>query len=438
MPGLVTTPMRVLNAKQFVEMFSETEDNIYFFLGKYISWESSTDPNVDDNNPEIPQDSFVDLRSVWDEMIALKKISSADVSLGVHRYDWIHGTVYDAFDDKDGYLRYKKWYMVTSQNQVFVCLNNGRTLSGGQYVGTQSTYEPFYDPISPTIRVFDTPDGYTWMYMYSISPSDFLKFSTPTWMPCTAFADNNNASTGIYSIILEEFGTGYSSGDCVVTITGDGVGATAVPVLSAGQIVRIDITNPGEGYTKADVVISGTNSTPAVARPVTFNSGGFGGNPAYDLGAYFVLTSIAIQYGEGGVIPTYNEYRQFGMIRNPVLADGNTVATGSIYNMIYNVRVSSDDLFVADQQVVVNGGTAYVVEYNTGDPLNKYLTLGSLTVEIGVGDTIVAGLSSATVLEVLDSPDLTPAAGDVLYLENANPIYRRGDQQEVFVLTCEF
>lgn len=438
MPGLVTTPLRVLNAKQFVEMFGESEDNIYFFLGKYITWATEENPDVDDNNPAIPQDSIGDLRSVWDEMIAMKKVQAADVSLGLHRYDWTHGTVYDAYDDQDGYLRYKKWYMVTSQNQVFACLNNGRTLSAGQYVGAQSTFEPFYDSVNPTVTIFTTPDGYTWMYLYSISPSDFLKFSTPSWMPCVAIEDHTKAKTGIYSIILESFGTGYTAGDCTVTITGDGVGATATPVIVGGQIVRITITNPGQNYTRAQVSISGANSSPASARAVTFNKGGFGGRPAYDLGAYFVLTSVALSYGEGGLIPTYNEYRQFGLMRNPLLNDESTVATGSIYNMIYRLQVSTSDMFTPDTQVAVNGGTAYVIEYDTSDPVNKYLTLGSPTVSIGVGATITSGISTATVLLVADEPDLAPDTGDVLYLENANPIYRRSDQQEVFVLTCEF
>lgn len=437
MSGLVTTPLRVLNANQFVEMFSEPEDNIYFFLGKYTTWATEENLDVDDNNPPIPQDSFTDLRSVWSEMIALKKVQSADISLGLHRYDWTHGTVFDAYDDRDGYLRYKKWYMVTSQNQVFVCLNNGRVLSGGQYVGAQSTFEPFYDSVNPTVTIFNTPDGYTWMYLYSISPSDFLKFATPSWMPCISTEDDTKTKTGIYSAIMDSFGTGYSAGDCTVTISGDGTGATATPVVVGGQITQIVITNPGTGYTYATVTINGANTVPAAARAVTFDRGGFGGRPAYDLGAYFVLTSVALQYGEGGVIPTYNEYRQFGLMRNPTLV-GGSVATGTIYNMIYRLRVSSSDMFTPDTQVSVNGGTAYVIEYDTADPANKYLTLGSPTVSIGVGATITVGISTATVLEVVDAPDLTPATGDVLYLENTNPIYRRGDQQEVFVLTCEF
>lgn len=435
MTGLVTTDFRVTNAKQYVEMFSESEDNIYFFLGKYSSWVDPGTEAVDDNNPTVPTDTKYELRDVWREMIALKKIISSDVSLGLRRYDWTSGTIYDQFDDRDMSIHYKKWYMVNSQNQVFACLNNGRTLSGGSYTGVQSTYEPFYDGNNPTISVFNTPDGYTWKYIYTISVGSFLKFATPNWIPCVASEDQNNKSSGIYNIILTEFGTGYV--DCSVTIDGDGTGATAVPVVVGGQVTRIDITNPGTGYTRATVTISGTSSTPAAARAVCFGRLGIGSRPAYDLGSFFVMNSTSLQYGEGSVIPVYNEYRQFGLMRNPVLSDGVTVASGSIYNMVYRLKVATSDIFNEDEVVSVGGGTGVVIAYETPWP-DQYLTLGSVTGTINVGSTITSGVKSATVTTILDQPDLSYGSGDILYLENISPIYRSEAQQETYVLVTEW
>lgn len=432
MSGLVTSEFRVHNAKQFIEAFSETEDNMYFFVGRNISWDN-------ENDPPVAIDAKYELRDVWTQMIALKKILPSDVTLGLRRYDWTSGVTYDAFDDQDGYQMFKQWYVVTSQNQVFACLNNGKALSGGQYVGTPSTYEPFFDGATPSVTIFNTPDGYTWKYMYTIAPGDFLKFSTPTWMPCTPTETPSNGSSGIYSIILTDFGSGYSVGDCYVTIQGDGTGAQATPVIVGGQITKINITNPGSGYTRANVVISGTNTGPASARAVALGFNKFGARPAVDLGAYYAISSVSLQYGEGGVIPTYNEYRQFGIIRNPLLA-GGALATSSIYNMVYRVRVNSSDLFDADEQLTIGAGqgTAYVIEYDTSDPLNKYLTLGSATAIIQPATILSSGVKTATVVSVEDQPDLTPGSGDILYLENTQPIYRTAAQTETFCLVSEF
>ena len=436
MVGLVTSEFRVHNAKQFIEMFSEPEDNIYFFIAKFKSWLNSNGENID-ATPPTPIDSKFELRNVWNEMIAIKKILVSDVSLGLRRYDWTHGTIYDQYDDTDGYLHYKKWYATTSQNQVFACLDNGRRLSGGTYLGVASTYEPFYDPANPTVTIFNTPDGYTWRYMYTISPSEFLKFTTPSWIPCTSVEDQFGKSTGIYSVFLKGFGTGYSDSTTTVTIEGDGTGATATPVIVGGQVVRINITSPGTGYTFARVVITGTNETPAVARAICFGRHGIGSRPAVELGAYYVISSVNLQYGEGGVIPVFNDYRQFGYLRNPRLLD-NTVATASLYNMIYRLKVTSADLFHQDETLSVNGGTAVVVNYETADPNAKYLVVASPTVLINVGDTLTIDTRSATVVAVEDQPDLIPGTGDVLFTEMSNPIYRSGDQQESFIMASEF
>lgn len=437
MTGLVTTEFRVTNAKQYVEMFSEAEDNIYFFVSKNTPWIDPASGQPDDNNPPNPVESKFDLRNVWSQMIALKKLLPSDVSLGLHRYDWTVGTVYDQYDDLDGFMHFKKWYVMNSQNQVFACLNNGKSLTGGAYQGATSTFEPFYDGTIPSVTVFNTPDGYTWKYMYTVPFGDFLKFTTPSWMPCVSTEDPSQASTGIYSISLTQFGLGYSLSDCTITIDGDGSGATAIPVISGGQITKITITNPGSGYTYANVTIGGTNTTPAEARAICFNRNGIGARPAFDLGAYFVVNSVALEYGENGLIPTYNEYRQFGLLRNPILVDGITVASGTIYNMIYRVKVTSPDLFVQDEVVSVNGGTAMVIHYETPWP-DQYLTLGGATASIGVGDVITSGTKSATVVEVLDEPDLIYGSGDILYLENTTPVYRNSNQQEQFVLVNEW
>lgn len=91
-------------------------------------------------------------------------------------------------------------------------------------------------------------------------------------------------------------GLSVSGGGCidtpVVTITGDGTGATAVAVIDAnGDLTGITITNPGIGYTTASVALSGggigntamVSGTPAI---VANTSGGmtFTGNAVTTLG----------------------------------------------------------------------------------------------------------------------------------------------------------
>lgn len=435
MPGLITSEFRVLNARKYVEMFSGT-DSLYFYMGGYTPW-TSTDGSVTDDYPPSKVDSNSDIKEVWDELIALKRILPSDVSHALKRYDWTNGTIYERYDEEDDSLHYKQWYVLTSQNQVFACLDNGRLLSGAVYSGVASTYEPYYESSTPTITVMTMPDGYVWKYMYTVQPTDFLKFTSPTWMPCTSTETLSNKSTGIYSITLDSYGTGYSSG-ATVTITGDGTGATATAVVSGGQITQIKMTSFGSGYTKATVTITGTNTTPASARANTFTSRGIGYKPAYDLGAFYVISAVKLDYSESGVFPVTNQYREFGIIQNPLLSDGSTNATGSLYNMIYVCKVTTSSTFKMDEVVNVNGGTASVISFDDSDSTSKILTLGSPTTAVSVGMTVTIDSRTATITAITDSPDLTVGSGILLYAENVSPIYRSQNQSETFLHISEF
>jgi len=65
-----------------------------------------------------------------------------------------------------------------------------------------------------------------------------------------------NSSTAINSVSIIDPGSNYSSAP-TITITGDGIGATATATLINGKIGSIDIIDGGTDYTKAIVNISG-------------------------------------------------------------------------------------------------------------------------------------------------------------------------------------
>jgi hypothetical protein len=76
-----------------------------------------------------------------------------------------------------------------------------------------------------------------------------------------------NSFTGITEILVTNAGSGYTT-QPIVTITGDGIGATAVAKVSNRRIESIQITNRGTGYTRALVTISGGNGFGATAIAV--------------------------------------------------------------------------------------------------------------------------------------------------------------------------
>ena len=70
-------------------------NNYYYFIGRTLAW----------NEPDTLEDPQIDPAyeaAVRSEMIFLKKITSADVSYIIPRYNWNSGTVFDMYDDQIG------------------------------------------------------------------------------------------------------------------------------------------------------------------------------------------------------------------------------------------------------------------------------------------------------------------------------------------------
>jgi len=116
-------------------------------------------------------------------------------------------------------------------------------------------------------------------------------------------------------IKVVEGGSGY--GAATVAILGDGSGATATATCSGGKVTKIDITNPGNGYTWTDVTITGnTGSSGAVARAIMSPLGGHGSNAIDELNANSIVFYTSISRDKNQGIEINNDYRKVGLVRN--------------------------------------------------------------------------------------------------------------------------
>ena len=73
--------------------------------------------------------------------------------------------------------------------------------------------------------------------------------------------------TGVTSIDVTDGGTGYLSSP-IVTITGDGSGATATATIVNGRVTAITVVNRGSGYTRDIVTLTGGNGYGAAASAI--------------------------------------------------------------------------------------------------------------------------------------------------------------------------
>lgn len=120
-----------------------------------------------------------------------------------------------------------------------------------------------------------------------------------------------------------------------VVITGDGQNASAralVNTASSNSISGVEIINRGSGYTFATAAVQGNTgglSNTAVLSSVLGPKNGHGSDPEYELGGAALCISINFANNESGTIPTVNDYRSIGLIKDPLFANV-VITTGSL------------------------------------------------------------------------------------------------------------
>ena len=183
MAAIITDQIRILNAKNFVSGVTTSTNSYYSFVGLPNPADVQSDW---DQNPPAPKDNFEEEDQYWDTMIALKKITSSDVRQVVARRVWSSGTTYDYY--RNDYSRSNpakisgatnlysaSFYVVNSDYRVYICLQNGTDPANPN--GKPSLDEPTFTDLEPR-SAGSSGDGYVWKYLYTIKPSDIVKFES--------------------------------------------------------------------------------------------------------------------------------------------------------------------------------------------------------------------------------------------------------------------
>ena len=165
------------------------------------------------------------------------------------------------------------------------------------------------------------------------------------------------SSTGISSIEISNAGYGFQTVP-TVTITGDGVGATAVAVIQNGRITEIKMTNRGSDYSRAVVTITGGGGYNAAASAVIDTKVGTIRTIYYDSTAnrQVINPSVGTINYSTGVI-TINDLRILavatsdGLIRLSIESESGIIE--SIRNTIITID-ETDPSAVATQLLKVN------------------------------------------------------------------------------------
>ena len=233
MAAIVSSNFRVVNSNNFKEDISNSA--VYVGIGKADVWSNSTSDTTDEATAPTPGDHLDEYGKARSNLIAVKKVSSANVSHVVPRHTWDGSTSYVAWDSDDGNIFDKKFYVITSEFKVYKCIVAG---------GGASTVQPTQTLTQPQAE----SDGYSWKYMYTVSVADAEKFLTNSYMPVKYISMGGEAQVAVQAanaqnkIILKEVNDDIAVG---MTITGTNIGSGRKVSSIAGTQITMSANTTG-------------------------------------------------------------------------------------------------------------------------------------------------------------------------------------------------
>tara|TARA_Y100001938_G_scaffold136174_1_gene198701 strand:+ start:4337 stop:5875 length:1539 start_codon:yes stop_codon:yes gene_type:complete len=394
MPAIITDQIRVLNASNFVSGIGNASNSFYVFIGLPNATEVATDWNT---STPAPTDNFDQHDNIYDTLISAKKINSTDVLRVIRKITWTSGTIYEMYrhdysvsnltpQTSASNLYNANYYVMNSDFRVYECIYNGASPSNSGK-GIVSLDEPVHTDLEPRLE----SDGYLWKYLYTIKPSDIVKFDSAEYIPVpsdwatnTDVADvRNNAVDGkIETVVIEDVANAsyqFAGTKNAVPIRGDGSGALASVTFIDGKPSSVQVTNGGSGYSFAtldlDDVVTGAGASFSVIVPPP---GGHGSDIYRELGSNKVLIYSRIENSDvtNPDFPTGNQFARIGIVKDPQVWNSTTVFTGSSGAGVYGIRLAG--AATTTMSVAVDGDITQTVSTGT-TAIGKVIGYDSVT-----------------------------------------------------------
>jgi len=430
MAAIVTDQFRILNANNFVETVENSTNSYYVVVGlanptspivgfgRSEEWDTET-PN--------PIDNFNYTNHISDTTIFGKKVTSDNIRRLITRRNWTQGTKYEMYrhdyslkkpSPVTGASRlYDASYYVMNQNfDVYVCIDNGS--SGISTTGNASQDEPVFTDLEPS-RAGESGDGYIWKYLFTVPPSDIIKFdsteyiSVPSDWPTATTTQiqsvrengdstvNNNQIRKVY-IDKQGFGYAQNQSGVEVDIIGDGTGGKVViDTDSEGKITETNVSSGGQGYSYGMVDLGGLGNPTTRAKliPIIPPSRGHGFDLYRELGTDKLLVYARFDDSTKD-FPTDTKFSQISIIKNPTSIGSTSTFTSNQFSSVNAIKVISPTgtptVGETIEQTVTNGtAKGYIVSYDVDTNVIKYYQDRSLVFNQTTGDqTDYAGITT--------------------------------------------
>jgi hypothetical protein len=312
--------------------------------------------------------------------------------------------------------------------------------------GTGAVFTPIVNGGKVIDVVIDNPGtGYSYMTLTVVGTGTGAiletSLTTSDYTSTQSIVEQTTIPGAIFHVNVVNGGNNYSP-STTVEIVGDGIGATAVATIVSGVITKITMTSFGSGYTYASVVVTDPLRTLV-------------GN-VIDVSAYVCLPplkghgydAVSELYGETLAINSslrqelalntlLQDYRQFGIIKNPNQLYLNSAYTSDTSLIAYNVQFSNTLNIVIDEVLLLNNSRFRVISVDGNNVRlqslgTKLITpLGNLFAESN-------GTRSYNAIRIIEYPSVNKYSGKLLYVADENPFSFTAEQGIVIKTFLKF
>ena len=407
MAAIVTDQFRILNASNFVDNVTDSNNSYYVFVGLSNPTTSgfgrATDFNTDTPSPT---DNVNYMNFVGDNMSFGKKVTSDNVRRLVRKISWSRGTKYEMYRHDysltnrspiTGSTRLydANYYVINTDFKVYICIDNGS--SGISTTGNASLDEPTFTDLEPS-KAGTSGDGYLWKYLFTVSPSDIIKFDSTdfisvsnSWSSSTdsqiaAVRDNGDSDVNnnqIKKVYIDNQGVGYANGTGQeVNILGDGTGGKVVVDVVNGKVTNAVVSAGGKGYTYGMVDLGAIGNTSASTKasliPIIPPSKGHGSDIYKELGSDRVLVFARFDTSTTNDFPVNTSFSQIGILKNPTSIGSTSTFTDPTFSSVgalkFTTTTGTPTIGNSVTQVVT-GGTAkgFVAAYDVDTKVLKFV-----------------------------------------------------------------
>ena len=312
--------------------------------------------------------------------------------------------------------------------------------------GANASLLPFVNEAGEVedIIIVNRGDGYTFVDIEIVGDGSnanaYVELSTGDLDTNQSTVELAAIDGAIYNFRIINAGDGYSNAN--IFVSGDGSGfAGTVNISNTNTISSISVTSPGTGYTFANVSITGSGANAnltAIISPVN----GHGFNPVKELFADSLMFYSTINNERLHGVDVNNDYRQFGIIKDiKQFANSRAFAnvTGTSCYLVTVDTITNDlgNTLAADTILTLKGDTTREFEVVEVVTSNSQVLITNLNNYSLLEDDILndPDTDSDFTIETIDRyPTINKFTGDMLFIDNRTKV-SYSDQQLVTLRT---